>query len=274
MTSSIVLSVVTFVYFGAMCLFWAAWIFHKPLMDRAATVAAFLGVLGNAAGFCLRWWESHQVGMGHVPLTNMYESLVFFSLVTMAVCLILARQYKIRVLGAVVAPFAFLAMAYASLNHSDQIQPLVPALQSNWLTAHVFTAFLGYAGFAAATGLAIMFMLKSSESHGPVTKALPEAPVLDQLMYQCILLGFLFLSVGIITGAVWANSAWGRYWSWDPKETWSLATWLIYAALIHLRLVRGWTGKRTALLSIVGFAAVLFTWFGVNYLSGLHSYAT
>ncbi|MFH1887983.1 MAG: c-type cytochrome biogenesis protein CcsB [Pseudomonadota bacterium] len=273
MTSSFVLSIVTFVYFGAMCLYWAGWVFHKPVLSRSATLVAMAGVAGNLAGFGLRWWESHQMGMGHIPLTNMYESLVFFAMVTMAVSLVLERQYRIRALGAVVAPFAFLAMAYASLKDAGQV-PLVPALQSNWLTAHVFTAFLGYAGFAAATGLAVMYLLKKSGPDSGIGRSLPEAPVLDQLMYQNILLGFLFLTVGIITGAVWANSAWGRYWSWDPKETWSLITWLIYAALIHLRLVRGWIGKRTAIFAIVGFAAVLFTWFGVNYLSGLHSYAS
>jgi cytochrome c-type biogenesis protein CcsB len=102
----------------------------------------------------------------------------------------------------------------------------------------------------------------------------PELPVLDELGYQLILLGFLFLTVGIITGAVWANSAWGRYWGWDPKETWSLITWLIYATLLHGRLTRGWHGKHIAFLSIIGFAAVLFTYFGVNLLPGLHSYGS
>ena len=100
----------------------------------------------------------------------------------------------------------------------------------------------------------------------------PEPVILDELGYQMTLFGFLFLSVGIITGAVWANSAWGRYWGWDPKETWSLITWFIYATLLHARLMRGWRGKRIAYLTLVGFAAVLFTYFGVNLLPGLHSY--
>jgi cytochrome c-type biogenesis protein CcsB len=97
--------------------------------------------------------------------------------------------------------------------------------------------------------------------------------MLDILTHQMIMFGFLFLTLGIITGAVWANSAWGTYWSWDPKETWSLITWFIYAILLHLRLMRGWNGKRIAIVSIIGFMAVLFTYFGVNLLPGLHSYA-
>ena len=100
----------------------------------------------------------------------------------------------------------------------------------------------------------------------------PEADVLDGLAYQMVMFGFLFLTIGVITGAVWANSAWGRYWGWDPKETWSLITWLVYATLVHAKMMRGWRGRRIAYLSIIGFAAVIFTYFGVNYLPGLHSY--
>ena len=95
---------------------------------------------------------------------------------------------------------------------------------------------------------------------------------LDELTHQMVMFGFLFLSIGIITGSVWANSAWGSYWSWDPKETWSLITWFVYATLLHARMMRGWYGKKIAYLSIIGFGAVLFTYFGVNYLPGLHSY--
>ena len=122
-----------------------------------------------------------------------------------------------------------------------------------------------------------MYMIKakeSSEKPGLLSTRLPENSVLDELTHQMIMFGFLFLSIGIITGAVWANSAWGRYWGWDPKETWSLITWFIYATLLHARLMRGWEGKRIALLSIVGFIAVMFTYFGVNYLPGLHSYGS
>ncbi len=184
---------------------------------------------------------------------------------------------KNPVIGAFATPIAFLAMAYASLspNISNHIQPLVPALKSNWLIAHVITCFLGYAAFAIAFGMSLMYLLKQLDAEGKSSlfAYFPKPKVLDELTYQMIMFGFLFLSIGIITGAVWANSAWGSYWSWDPKETWSLITWFIYATMLHARRMRGWYGKRIAYLSILGFMAVIFTYFGVNYLlSGLHSY--
>jgi cytochrome c-type biogenesis protein CcsB len=168
-------------------------------------------------------------------------------------------------------------MAYASLspNISDHIQPLVPALKSNWLIAHVITCFFGYAAFAVAFGISLMYLFKQWDTQGKnrLLAYFPKSKVLDELNYQMVMFGFLFLSVGIITGSVWANSAWGSYWSWDPKETWSLITWFIYATLLHARMTRGWYGKRIAYLSIIGFMAVIFTYFGVNFLlSGLHSY--
>ena len=119
-----------------------------------------------------------------------------------------------------------------------------------------------------------MYLIRKREraEKSPLISRLPSLRVLDELNYQLIMFGFLFLSAGIITGAVWANSAWGRYWGWDPKETWSLITWFIYATLLHAKLMRGWHGRRIAFLSILGFFAVLFTYFGVNLLPGLHSY--
>ena len=190
--------------------------------------------------------------------------------------LVVERTQRSRAIGAFVLPLAFLAMAYASLspNISDRIQPLIPALKSNWLIAHVMTCFVGYAAFAIAFGISIMYLIKSNSGENPnrLLMRLPDQQMLDELTHQMVLFGFLFLTVGIITGAVWANSAWGRYWGWDPKETWSLITWFVYATLLHARLMRGWRGRRIAYLSIVGFGAVLFTYFGVNLLPGLHSY--
>jgi len=148
--------------------------------------------------------------------------------------------------------------------------------KSNWLISHVITCFFGYAAFALSFGVSIMYLLKlldTAEKNNRFLRLIPSAAILDDLNYQMIVIGFLMLTLGIITGAVWAHSAWGTYWSWDPKETWSLITWLVYASVIHTRLVRGWKGKKIAILSIAGFACVLFTYFGVNYLAGLHSYA-
>jgi cytochrome c-type biogenesis protein CcsB len=186
---------------------------------------------------------------------------------------------KTGIIGVFVVPVAFLAMAYASIapDISNHIEPLIPALQSNWLTIHVVTCFMGYASFAISFGCGLIRLLKNTGKSGEEKQSglrgkLPTPAILDTLIYQSTALGFVFLTVGIMTGSIWAHYAWGSYWSWDPKETWSLITWLIYAIMLHSRYVRGWQGKRMALLSIVGFACVLFTYLGVNYLPGLHSY--
>jgi len=276
MNSSYVLATVTFVYGLAAFSYVTAWIFKREPLGKLAWWITALAVVGNTAGIGMRWVESYRMGIGHAPLSNMYESLVFFAWTIGIIYLFIERRYKNPFIGVCATPLAFLAIAYASLNPSisDRIQPLIPALKSNWLIAHVFTCFFGYAAFAIAFGLSLMYLLrlKSTPGQSKLMDLLPSANVLDELSYRMILFGFLFLSIGIITGAVWANSAWGTYWSWDPKETWSLITWFIYATLLHARNMRGWQGKRIAYLSIVGFLAMLFTYFGVNYLPGLHSY--
>ena len=278
MTSSSILSMVTFVYGLAACLYTFAWVFKKPLAGRLATGVSMAGLVGNAAGIIARWGESYSLGIGHAPLSNLYESLIFFSGTIVLLYLFIEQKYKNRTIGAFATPLAFLALAYASLspNISDRIQPLLPALKSNWLIAHVMTCFVGYAAFAIAFGISIMYMIKQRNAGGAagVLERLPNPGVLDELTHQLVMFGFLFLTAGIITGAVWANSAWGRYWGWDPKETWSLITWFVYATLLHARLMRGWRGRRIALISVFGFAAVIFTYFGVNYLPGLHSYGS
>ena len=274
MSSSIILSVTTFVYGLAAFLYIVSWVFKKDAPGKLALWTAALGLAGNTAGIILRWIESYRMGIGHAPLSNLYESLVFFSWTILLIYLFVEQKYKNRTIGAFVTPLAFFAMAYASLI-SNSIQPLIPALKSNWLIAHVITCFIGYAAFAIAFGTSCMYLIKKRDTEGksPLLKKFPTANILDELTYQMIMLGFLFLSIGIITGAVWANSAWGRYWGWDPKETWSLITWFVYATLLHAKMMRGWHGKRIAYLSIAGFAAVLFTYFGVNLLPGLHSYS-
>jgi cytochrome c-type biogenesis protein CcsB len=276
MTSSLFLSATTFVYGLAGFLYVFAWVFRKPLAGRVATWVTVVGLAGNTAGFILRWMESYWMGYGHAPLSNLYESLIFFAWSIALIYLLIEWRYGNRVIGAFSAPLAFLTMAYASLspNISDRIQPLIPALKSNWLIAHVITCFIGYGAFAVAFGVSLMYVLRGGkdEDGTGIASRLPAVSVLDELTHQLVMFGFLFLSAGIITGAVWANSAWGRYWGWDPKETWSLITWFIYATLLHARLMRGWRGRRIAFLSIIGFAAVLFTYFGVNLLPGLHSY--
>ena len=276
MNSSQILSIVTFIYGAAAFLYLVAWVFKKDLPGKLATGTTLLAIIGNLAGLLLRWNESYRLGIGHAPLSNLYESLAFFALVIGILYLVIEWRYKSRIIGVFCSPLAFLAIAYASLspNISDRIQPLIPALKSNWLIAHVVLCFVGYAAFAIAFGVSIMYLVRQRDpGKGKTLLArLPALRILDELNHQLIMFGFLFLSAGIITGAVWANSAWGRYWGWDPKETWSLITWFIYATLLHAKLMRGWHGRRIAFLSILGFFAVLFTYFGVNLLPGLHSY--
>jgi cytochrome c-type biogenesis protein CcsB len=251
-------------------------VFRKATAGRLGTWVAFTGLAANTAGIALRWVESYRMGFGHAPLSNLYESLIFFAWTIIVIYLFIEWRYSNRVIGAFSTPLAFLTMAYASLspNVSDRIQPLIPALKSNWLIAHVVTCFIGYGAFAVAFGVSIMYLLKARQDQGDgsLLGRFPATSVLDELTHQLVMFGFLFLCAGIITGAVWANSAWGRYWGWDPKETWSLITWFVYATLLHARMMRGWRGRRIAYLSIIGFGAVLFTYFGVNLLPGLHSY--
>lgn len=276
MNSSLMLSVTTFVYGLAAFVYLVAFVFKKPAIGRIASWTALIGAAGNVAGFILRWVESYELGIGHAPLSNLYESLVFFALMIVVVFLFVEYRQGNRMMGVFSTPLAFWAMAYASLSPSinDRIQPLIPALKSNWLIAHVVTCFIGYAAFAVAFAISLMYLMKrrDPDNSRPFLSLFPPLDSLDELILQLVKFGFLFLTVGIITGAVWANSAWGRYWGWDPKETWSLITWLVYATMLHLRVFLSWRGKIFAIFAIIGFVAVLFTYFGVNYLPGLHSY--
>lgn len=278
MSNSLILSYTTFVYFLAFMTYLLGMVMNRAFFSRLGTYLSLLGFTAQTLAIILRWVESYKMGIGHAPLSNLYESLVFFSWTLMLLYLILEWRTKNRTIGAFVTPLVFLAMAYASFspNISSHIQPLIPALKSNWLISHVITCFFGYAAFALSFGVSIMYLLKrldTAEKDNRFLGLIPSAAILDDLNYQMIVIGFLMLTLGIITGSVWAHSAWGTYWSWDPKETWSLITWLVYASVIHTRLVKGWKGKKIAILSIVGFACVLFTYFGVNFLAGLHSYA-
>jgi cytochrome c-type biogenesis protein CcsB len=277
MDNSLILSYTTFIYFLAFMAYLLGMVMNRAFFSRMGTYLSLLGFAAQTIAIILRWVESYKMGIGHAPFSNLYESLIFFTWTLMLLYLILEWRTKNRTIGTFVTPLAFLAMAYASFSPSisTHIQPLIPALKSNWLISHVITCFFGYAAFAMSFGISIMYLLKrldTSDRGSLFLKLIPSKAVLDDLNYQMVVIGFLMLTLGIITGSVWAHSAWGSYWSWDPKETWSLITWLVYASVIHTRLVKGWTGKKIAILSIVGFVCVLCTYFGVNYLAGLHSY--
>ncbi|MEW6720953.1 MAG: c-type cytochrome biogenesis protein CcsB [Thermodesulfobacteriota bacterium] len=249
---------------------------RKEFLARVGTWICMAAAVVSTAALGVRWIESYRMGIGRIPVTNLYESLVFFAWSINMIYLFVERKYESRSFGAFVVPIAFLTMAYAFTIESG-IQPLVPALQSYWLHAHVITCFAGYAAFAVSAGVAVMYLLKERRGGDSAATGIlalfPSIKVLDDLVYRAIVWGFPMLTAGIITGAAWANFAWGTYWSWDPKETWSLIVWLVYAAFLHARITRGWHGKRAAVLSIAGFAATLFCYLGVNLvLSGLHSY--
>jgi cytochrome c-type biogenesis protein CcsB len=281
MISARLVSAVTFLYLFCAVLYFIHLAFRAERLGKFASGAAWVTLMIQTGAILLRWMESYQMGIGHIPLSNMYESLVFFSWCIALLYLLWERKLKSRVFGALALPFAFAFNAYASLapGISAKIDPLIPALQSNWLHAHVITCFLAYSSFALSCGVGIVYLIKlrKKEEAGPGGRGsalFPALDSLDELIYKTIVVGFPLLTIGIVTGAAWANYAWGAYWSWDPKETWSLITWFVYAIFLHARITRDWRGKRTAILSILGFIAVIFTYFGVNYLlSGLHSYA-
>ncbi len=279
MINTTILSWVTFIYFAAFVFYLFRMVLGREFWGRMATWTALIGLIAQSAALVIRWKTSYDLGMGHVPLSNFYESLIFFAWTIVLLYLLMEKRLNNRSIGVFVMPVVFLIMAYASIapGISNRIEPLIPALQSNWLTSHVLTCFMGYAAFTVAFALGIMFFVKkmstAEKDKSPVFfRLLPAESMLDELMYQSAALGFVFLTLGIVTGSVWAHYAWGSYWSWDPKETWSLITWLIYALMLHVRNVRGWRGQRMALMAIIGFGCVLFTYLGVNLLPSLHSY--
>lgn len=279
MNSMQLFNMATAAYFFAMVLLVIFLVVRRRLSGSIAIGAVWFGFVAHTAAIGLRWYESYALPgqVGRPPMTNLYESVVFFAWTIVLFYLGIDFKYRQRAIGVFVVPFALLAMCWAQLFGNASIEPLVPALQSNWLTYHVVTCFLGYAAFAVGCALSIMYLVKTGAGgksvEGKKTDLFPAAQTLDDLNYRAIMIGFPFLTIGIVTGAAWANYAWGTYWSWDPKETWSLIVWFLYAAFLHARLTRGWSGRRTAWLSIFGFAATLFCYLGVNLLlPGLHSY--
>lgn len=243
----------------------------KKLLSWISSLAIGLGFLMHTSALVFRYLEA-----GYTPITNLHEALSFFAWSIIAVYLLLQMKYRVEVLGAFISPLAIIMILLASI-FPREIFPLPPALRSFWLPIHVALAFLGNAMFAVAFAVAIMYLLQERQIKkkkiGSVYQRLPSLRVLDELNYRCLTWGFPLMTLGIVSGSVWAQSAWGTYWSWDPKETWSLITWFVYAALLHGRLTTGWRGRKAAVLAIVGFASVVFTFLGVNLLlTGLHVY--
>lgn len=251
---------------------------------------------------CSRW-----IVAGYFPLSNLYESLLFLTWTLLTIYLYIETKTKSKLIGAMLIPVTLLISGFANLTLSPEMQkssPLVPALQSNWLMMHVSMMLLSYATLIMGSLLCILFLVISrykdidlkiiDNSSLPLYNIMLDyyeakllAPSneiselgklkllqsLDNWSYRIIGLGFPFLTIGIISGGVWANEAWGSYWSWDPKETWALITWLVFATYLHARITKGWEGKKTAILGGLGFFVIWICYLGVNFLGkGLHTY--
>ena len=298
---SLPFDLVTGLGFGAFVLLLLA----LPIAFWSASAAKRMGVvqllvaLANlllTAQLVLRWWEA-----GHFPISNLCESLCFLAWACTLTQLLVERTWPSPIVPAAATPMGLGCIAFASFALPDQLQtsaPLVPALRSSWLVMHVSVIMVSYAALLVGSllSLAVLFtdrgealeLRSSSIGSGGYRKAvaagdsgvlqlqsvqLSTNEQLDSLSYRTITVGFLMLTVGIVSGAVWANEAWGSYWSWDPKETWALICWLVYAAYLHTRLSRGWQGRRPALVAVVGLVVIAVCYIGVNLLGiGLHSY--
>ena len=254
------------IYLAATILFFVYLIGRKDKVGKYATNVTIAGLAVHTLSMIFRVIEA-----GRLPFSNQFEFASSFTWGIVLIFIIIQFRYKFTSLGGFVMPLAFLMMMYASMQ-SKSINPLMPALQSNWLTIHVGTAVISYGSFAVGCGLAVMYLINEKRMNN-INSKLPDVEAYDYLSYRIIAFGYLMLTVVIVTGAIWAKYAWARYWAWDPKETWSLITWLIYSVYLHLRFNRGWKGKPAAWFAVIGFACVIFTFIGVNVLlPGLHSY--
>jgi cytochrome c-type biogenesis protein CcsB len=206
---------------------------------------------------------------GHIPVHNLRGTLLIAGWAVAGVFLIFQYKYNLKTLGIYAAPLVTLVVITASLLPDVPLQAQ-NIFNSFWLIIHIIAVFVGEASLALACGAGLLYLVQEHtikiKIRGFFFKRLPSLELLDNTGYAFIIIGFSMLTLGLITGLVYAKSVWGRFWSWDPKEIWSVVTWLIYAALLHGRLSTGWRGRRAAIMSIIGFAALLFTFLGVNFL--------
>jgi cytochrome c-type biogenesis protein CcsB len=298
--SNIVFGILLF----AMTIYWVSLSFFKGT-NNLVKIGRISSITANVLLFLIL--ASRWIVAGYFPLSNLYESLLFLTWTLLTIYLYIEHKTKSKLMGAILIPVALLITGFANLTLSPEMQkasPLVPALQSNWLMMHVSMMMLSYATLIMGSLLCILFLVISKyqdvdlqivdESSVPLYNVMLDyyeaklfAPSdeiselgklkllqsLDNWSYRIIGLGFPFLTIGIIAGGVWANEAWGSYWSWDPKETWALITWIVFATYLHSRITKGWEGKKTAILGGLGFFVIWICYLGVNFLGkGLHSY--
>ena len=245
------------------------------------SVFAWVSAVAGFTGLLVRWHESYLLrpDAGHIPVSNLYEVFILFLIITALMYLYYEARFAVQKLGGFV--FSFMAIVvgfvlwYSFSREAHTIQPLIPALQSWWMKIHVPANFIGYGAFCIAAMLGIAELWALRNENADKKSSLPPSQVIEEVMYKAIAVGFLFFTIATILGALWAADAWGRYWSWDPKETWAFIVWLNYAVWLHLRLVAGWRGKILAWWAVIGLFVTAFAFIGVNmFLSGLHSYGT
>jgi cytochrome c-type biogenesis protein CcsB len=256
---------------------------RSEFTGKVASAMTWSAVTMGFVGLMVRWRESYLMGgdIGHIPVSNLYEVFILFSLITALIYLYYEARYQTRAMGGfallVISAAVGFLLWYAFDRGAAEIQPLVPALQSYWMKIHVPANFVGYGAFALAAMVGVASLIRGraerGDPNGLLATRLPTLELMDDVMYKAIALGFAFFTVATILGALWAAEAWGGYWSWDPKETWALIVWLNYAAWLHMRLTKGWRGAPMAWWAVIGLFVTLFAFLGVNmFLSGLHSY--
>lgn len=239
--------------------------------NQAMLISATIGFSLHSLNLIYRFILS-----GHMPAISIHEAISLFTWSIVFIFFVIRYKYKIGLLGSFIMPWVFGFMLLSSA-FTREIQPLSPVLNSPWLIIHTLIAFLSYASFGLSCGIGMMFLIQyhfvKSKKLGGLFKRLPSLDILDYVNYRLITTGFFLLTLAIITGALWSERAWGSYWLWQPKQVWSLITWLVYGMIIHLRLRVGLRGRRSSVLSIVGFAITLFTFFGVDlFLKGPHTF--
>ena len=265
------------ILFETMIIYWITLKYPKlPILKNVAWLGTLSANLILFFILASRWFLS-----GYFPLSNLYESLLFLSWCLLFILKLIESKTKSKIIGAVVLPIILLIISFATIILPKPMQyssPLVPSLQSNWLMMHVSMMMFSYSILILGSLLSILMLvlIKTKNTTSSLNSFATNKNLitnLDNWSYRTIGLGFPLLTIGIISGAVWANEAWGSYWSWDPKETCALITWLIFAAYIHARLSKGWVGEKVAILGSCGFFVVWVCYLGTNFLGqGLHSY--
>lgn len=262
-------TIAMFGYLAAMVVYFVFFVMKKEALAKHGQYILLASFVIHTIALVAR-----GIGAGRLPLTNQYEFATSFAWGVALCALVFIFKFKFQALGTFACPIIFLIIGYAAMQ-SREVRELMPALRSGWLGIHVITAIISYGSFGVSCAVSAMFLLRQKMAGNEFwMKHIPEERKLDNISYRAVSLGFLFLTFVIITGAIWAEHAWGSYWSWDPKETWALITWFIYAIYLHLRISKGWKGKSAAWFAVIGFICVIFTYIGVNtLLPGVHSYA-